>query len=84
LFSAAPETPYQTIGLVSAKSGDGWTAQQSLDYAIDELKNQAAAVGANGVILGQTGASLGGFIMSEGIAIPYEEQTVSGTAIFLR
>ncbi|WP_375698586.1 hypothetical protein [Pseudophaeobacter sp. TrK17] len=84
LFSAAPKTPYQTIALVNAKSGNGWTSQQSIDYAVDELKNQAAAVGANGVILGQPGSQLGGFVMSGSVAIPYDEQTVSGIAIYIQ
>ena len=48
LYVEPPETPYEVIALVNASSGNGWTDQQSIDYAVDELKNQAAAVGANG------------------------------------
>ena len=83
LYSAAPETKYEVIALVKARSGNGWTDQQSIDYAVDELKNQAAAVGANGIILDQAGSQLGGFIMTDYLAIPYDEQTVSGRAIFV-
>lgn len=83
LYTVAPQTPYEVIALVNASSGNGWTDQQSVDYAITELKNQAAAVGANGVILGQPGSQTGGFIMSENIAIPYSEKTVSGSAIYV-
>jgi len=83
LYSEAPEAPYEVIALVNASSGNGWTDQQSVDFAVEELKNQAAAVGANGIILGQPGSQTGGFIMSGNVAIPYDEQTVSGSAIFV-
>jgi hypothetical protein len=81
LYTQPPEGSYQVIALVNASSGNGWTDQQSIDYAIEELKNQAAAVGANGVVLGQPSSKTGGFIMIDYALIPYDEQTVSGTAI---
>jgi hypothetical protein len=67
------ETPahYEAIGIVSASSGAGFTKQGSEDYAVQELKNQAAKLGANGVLLeatGQFGAA---------------GQTVTGKAIFV-
>ena len=83
LYAVAPQIPYQIIALVNASSGNGWTDQQSIDYAIDELKNQAAAVGANGVILGQPGSKTGGFVMIGDVAVPYDEKTVSGIAIYI-
>ena len=39
----------ETIALVKASSDSGWTKQGSTDYAIEELKRQAAKVGANTV-----------------------------------
>lgn len=39
------------IAIVKASSDSGWTQQDSLDYAVDELKKQAAKVGANAVVL---------------------------------
>jgi hypothetical protein len=83
LYVTPPEAPFEVIALVSAQSSSGWTNQQSIDYAVDELKNQAAAVGANGIILGQPGSKVGGFVMSGNFAIPYDEQTVSGSAIYI-
>ena len=83
LYASAPNQRYEVIALVTASSGNGWTDQQSVDYAVQELKNQAAAVGANGVILGQQGSRTGGFVMSGNIAIPYDEQSVSGSAIYV-
>lgn len=40
----------EEIALVKASSDSGWTQQGSLDYATDELKRQAARVGANAVV----------------------------------
>lgn len=39
------------IAIVKASSDSGWTQQGSLDYAVDELKQQAAKVGANAVVI---------------------------------
>lgn len=83
MFTKAPNAAYEVIALVNASSASGWTDQQAVEYAIAELKRQAAAVGANGVILNQPSSRLGGFVMSGNIAIPYDEQTVSGSAIYL-
>lgn len=83
LYTQPPKGSYQVIALVNASSGNGWTDQQSIDYAIGELKNQAAAVGANGVILGQPSSQTGGFIMIDYAVIPYDEQKVSGKAIYV-
>src|SRR4029077_9173507 len=41
-----PPAEYEVIGLVSASSDAGWTDQGSQDYAIGELKKQAAKIGA--------------------------------------
>lgn len=41
----------EEIAIVKASSDSGWTQQDSLDYAVDELKKQAAKVGANAVVL---------------------------------
>lgn len=73
LYSVVPQRPYQAIALINASSGKGWTAQQSMEYAVVELKNLAAAVGANGIILGQSGSQKGRYV----------EKTASGTAIYL-
>ena len=41
----------EQIAIVKASSDSGWSQQQSLDYAVYELKKQAAKVGANAVVL---------------------------------
>lgn len=54
----------------------GWTEQGSMDYAVEELKKQAAAIGANGVLINTVGDKGSG---------PYGDisQTVSGEAIYV-
>lgn len=50
ILTDMPEGAEQ-IAIVKASSDSGWTQQDSLDYAIAELKKQAAKVGANAVVL---------------------------------
>lgn len=47
----------EVIATVEASSDMGFTAQGSLDYAVEELKKQAARVGANVVVLVTLGSS---------------------------
>ena len=51
ILTEMPEGADQ-IAVVKASSDSGLTQQQSLDYAVAELKKQAAKVGANAVVLG--------------------------------
>ena len=68
---------FDVIGIVSASSNGGWTEQGSMDYAIVELKKQAAKLGANGVLFESTGNTTadarGGYA-----------KTVQGKAIFVK
>jgi hypothetical protein len=76
---------YEVIGIVNASSDSGWTEQGSLDYAVKELKNQAAKLGANGVLLESTGEKNSSVVGTYGTglyyAIPVSAKTVSGQAI---
>ena len=82
-----PPTEYEVIALIKASSDAGWTAQGSQDYAVQELKNQAAKLGANGVLLGGTGtktsAVVGGYGTGTTYVIPVESEVVSGHAIYV-
>ena len=86
LYLEAP-SKYEVIGIVKASSDAGWTEQGSVDYAIKEIKSQAAKLGANGVLLQSTGESTSTVISSNGVggfyAIPVISQTVSGKAIYV-
>ena len=70
LYREAP-AKYEVIGIVSASSSPDWTAQGTQDFAVKELKNQAAKLGANGVLLESPE------VFSFGMA------KVSGTAVFV-
>ena len=86
LYLEAPAN-YEIIGIVSASSDAGWTEQGSVDYAVQELKNQAAKLGANGVLIESTGEQTSTVIGGQGTsylyAIPVTAKTVSGKAIFV-
>jgi hypothetical protein len=83
-----PPADFEVIGLVSASSDSGWTEQGSVDYAIGELKNQAAKLGANGVLLVSSGDKtttvVGGYGTGILYAIPVTAKTVQGKAIFVK
>ncbi len=86
LYLEAPNT-YETIGIVKASSDAGLTEQNSIDYAIEELKNQAAKIGANRVLIEATGQNsstvIGGYNTGFLYAISVIEQTVIGKAIYV-
>jgi hypothetical protein len=83
-----PPADFEVIGLVSASSDAGWTGQGSVDYAIAELKQQAAKLGANGVLLVSTGDEtttvMGGYGTGYLYAVPVTAKTVQGKAIFVK
>ncbi len=78
-----PPATFEIIGLVNATSDAGWTDQGSLDYAVKELKKQAAKLGANGVLLVSTGETTTGVVSGDNYAIPVKGKTVQGKAIFV-
>lgn len=44
-------TKYEIIGIVTASSGSGWDTTGDYEYAKEELKKQAAKIGANAVVI---------------------------------
>ena len=93
LLYAAPDQPYEVVGTISSEGRAGWTKQGRMDRAIRKIKERAAKIGANAVILegqgvqagGNAGTFLpmygGGGMMVGGTAM-YE--TLHGTAIFIK
>ncbi len=47
------------IARVKASSEMGWNQQDRLDYAVEEIKKQAAKVGANAIVISETETSKG-------------------------
>lgn len=86
LYLEAPAN-YEVIGIVKASSDSGWTEQDSVDYAVQELKNQAAKLGANGVFIETTGEQTSTVVGGQGTgylySIPVTSQIVSGKAIYV-
>lgn len=83
-----PPAKYEVIGIVNSSSDAGWNEQGSVDYAVEELKNQAAKLGANGVLLGATGETtttvVGGYGSGYIYSIPVTAKTVTGKAIYVK
>ena len=51
-----PPTEYESIGIIEVSSNVGFSRQKAQDKAMDALKSRAAKVGANGVLLTNTGS----------------------------
>jgi len=82
-----PPAKFEVIGIVNASSDAGWTEQDSVDYAVQELKNQAAKLGANGVLLVSTGERTTTTFIASGsvlLPVPVTAKTVQGRAIFVK
>lgn len=77
----------EEIARVKASSDSGWTQQGSLDYAVEELKKQAAKVGANAVVLSnrETSSQIVGVPVYGGGTIigSSEVEVVEGIAIWV-
>lgn len=86
LYTSPPQE-YETIAIVNASSDSGWTQQGDMDYAVAELKKQAARLGANGIILGNVGESTSSSagVHSNGIVYVSSStaQTISGKAVYV-
>lgn len=54
LFTDAPAS-YKTLGLIQVESEAGMSDQDSVDFAVAELKEQSLKLGANGVLLTSLG-----------------------------
>ena len=86
LYTEHPKR-YDEIAIVNASSDAGWTEQGSQDYAVQELKNQAAKLGANGILIITTGetvsTTVGSYSNGMVYAFPVTAKTISGKAIYV-
>lgn len=82
VYSEPPKN-YEVIGIVSASSDAGLTQQSSLNYALEELKKQAARIGANGIIIENINTSNNGGVIVGNIWVNVTSQNVSGKAIYV-
>jgi hypothetical protein len=82
-----PPSQYETIGIVEASSDVEFSSQAAQDRVIAELKNQAAKIGANGILLtnvgNQTGGTTGFYSGGVFYASSSETKTAHGQAIYV-
>ena len=88
VYLAPPSVKYEVIGLVTAKTSKGWTQQGYMDSAVANMKEEAADLGANGIILTGTGSvASGGMAMgtspNTAVMATVNTPTVTGTAIWV-
>ncbi len=82
-----PPSEYETIGIVEASSDVELSSQAATDRAVQELKRQAAKIGANGVLITNTESESGGVVGFYSGGVFYgdasEAKTAKGRAIFV-
>lgn len=86
-----PPQNHEVVGMVESRSIGGFTDQDKQNYALEELKKQAASIGANAIVLTGSGAesATGGSFIKQpyggGIFVPNQtkNKTLSATAIFV-
>jgi len=78
-----PPSQYEVIGLVEASSDVELSSQAAQDRVINELKNRAAKIGANGVLLTNAGSRTSGGYYSFGVFYAGEAKTAQGQAIYV-
>ena len=89
VYFQQPARKYEVIGIVtgSSKNKFGVTRQGKTDAALRSVKEKAAEIGANGVIMQTQGTTTGGAVgtVSGGLVIAssINNVEVSGTAIFI-
>lgn len=84
LYTEIPNCEYEVIGIVNASSDACCSDQDRLNYAVEELKCQAAKIGANGIILENVSTSNSGGVISYGVYIPITSKNLSGKAIYVQ
>lgn len=78
-----PPAKYEVIGIVTASSDSGATEQGDLNYAIAELKRQAAKIGANGIFLENISTSNSGGVFIGNVWVNTTSKNISGKAIYV-
>ena len=91
IYRSRPDVKFEHIGIVKSEAEEIFSQQEALDLALQELKIQAAKIGANGIILntigekqesyaGYTAYSFGSGSFYSGTT---EYQALQGDAIYL-
>jgi len=87
ILYTSPPAKYDVIGIVNASSDSGWTQQGDMDLAVSKLKELAANLGGNGILLSSTGESTSSAVGSYNNGVVYTtsstSQTITGQAIYV-
>jgi hypothetical protein len=92
-----PPIRYEEIALLEASSKSSWavTQQGKMNKAVERLKEEAARLGANGILLQGSGTEYGASVNTgaatatgntaygTGVSIPVMHKAASGVAIFV-
>lgn len=88
-----PPSKYEEIAILDSSSKSSWavTDQGKMDVAIQRLKEEAAKVGANGILINATGDVAGGGVFSgttsgavtSGVFMSAFHKNARGVAIFV-
>lgn len=92
-----PPAKYEEIAILEASSKSSWavTQQGKMNKAIERLKEEAARLGANGILLQGSGTEYGASVNTgaatttgntaygTGVSVPVMHKAVSGLAIFV-
>ena len=78
LYLEPPEN-YEVIALVRGSSISGWTQAQDTNNAVQQLKKEAAKLGANGVLLSSVSED-GDVVFGAGAGTPGDALGLSSTA----
>jgi len=91
---ADPPADFDVIALLESAPSSGWTDQSRQDKAVADLKEKAATLGANGILLtgvtdsgGGSGAGVGvssGGGVGVGVGVSKSSKSVFAKAIFVR
>ncbi len=100
IYLHAPKN-FEEIALLNTSSKNSWavTDQGKMDKAVARLKEEAAKLGANGVLLRETGSQEAGSLstnvvtanghhssvtaLGTGVAVPVLDKTATGVAIYV-
>lgn len=91
VYLEPPTKKYEVVGLVTSRSVNGLTQQSDTQHATDELKRQAAKLGANGVLLtssnvgstAQLGSGVVGTVPITTVSGYSSQAQFQGTAIYV-
>jgi uncharacterized protein YbjQ (UPF0145 family) len=91
IYLEPPTRKYEVVGLVTSRSVNGLTQQSDTQQATDELKRQAAKLGANGVLLtssnvgstAQVGSGMVGTVPITTVSGYNSQAQFQGTAIYV-